>query len=125
MWEKLYELGQNLNRPWLILSNFNGVRSPDEKLGVTPTWYELKDFTDCCLCLGLQDAPSSGCFYTWYSNNESNPVWCKLDRVLMNNEWLEAGLHCNTHFPPPGCLFDHSPDIVSILDPSVPKPKPF
>ncbi|KAK4415298.1 hypothetical protein Salat_2637100 [Sesamum alatum] len=125
MWEKLSELGQNLNSPWLILGDFNCVRSPEEKLGVTPTWYELKDFTDCCLSLGLQDATSTGCFFTWYSNNESNPVWCKLDRVLRNNEWLEAGLHCNTHFPPPGCLSDHSPGIVSILDPPVPKPKPF
>ncbi|KAK4415266.1 hypothetical protein Salat_2633900 [Sesamum alatum] len=125
MWEKLSELGQNLNSPWLIVGDFNCVRSPEEKLGVTPTWYELKDFTDCCLSLGLQDAPSTGCFFTWYSNNESNPVWCKLDRVLRNNEWLEAGLHCNTHFPSPGCLSDHSPRIVSIIDPPVPKPKPF
>ncbi|KAK4432867.1 hypothetical protein Salat_1048900 [Sesamum alatum] len=125
MWDKLSELGQNLSSPWLILCDFNCVRSPKKKLGVTPTWYELKDFTDCCLSLGLQDAPTTGCFYTWHSNNESNPVWCKLDRVLMNNEWLEAGLHCNTHFSPPGCLSDHSPGIVSILDPPVPKPKPF
>ncbi|KAK4438694.1 hypothetical protein Salat_0203900 [Sesamum alatum] len=100
MWEKLSELGQNLNMHWLILGDFNCVRSPEEKLGVTPTWMP----------------PSTGCFYTWYSNTESNPVWCKLDRVLRNNEWLEAGLHCNTHFPPQGCLSDHSPDFMAIVE---------
>ncbi|KAK4422068.1 hypothetical protein Salat_2157700 [Sesamum alatum] len=58
-------------------------------------------------------------------NMPCNPVWCKLDRVLLNNEWLEAGLHCGAHFSPPGCLSDHSPGIVSLFDPPAPKPKPF
>ncbi|KAK4421949.1 hypothetical protein Salat_2145600 [Sesamum alatum] len=56
---------------------------------------------------------------------DSNPVWCKLDRVLLNNEWLEAGLQCNAHFSPPGCLSDHSPGIIPLFDPRAPKPKPF
>ncbi|KAK4397731.1 hypothetical protein Sango_1248600 [Sesamum angolense] len=54
MWEKLLELGRSLSMPWLILGDFNWVKSPAEKqLGVPPTWYELKDFADCCLALGL------------------------------------------------------------------------
>ncbi|KAL2248467.1 UNVERIFIED_CONTAM: hypothetical protein Sindi_2699000 [Sesamum indicum] len=60
--------------PWLIMGDFNCVKSTDEKqLGVAPTWYELKDFVDCCVALGLLDVPTIGCYYTWYSNNESNP----------------------------------------------------
>ncbi|KAK4389648.1 putative mitochondrial protein [Sesamum angolense] len=115
-----------MNMPWLILGDFNCVKSPTEKqLGTTLTWYELKDFADCCLSLGLNDAPTTGCYFTWYSNSESNPVWCKLDRVLYNNEWLEAGLLYNVHFSPPGCLSDHSPGIVSIIDPLASQPKPF
>ncbi|KAL0427126.1 UNVERIFIED_CONTAM: hypothetical protein Slati_2887400 [Sesamum latifolium] len=116
MWEKLLDVGQPLTLPWLILGDFNCVKSTTEKqLGVVPTWYELKDFNDCCLSLGLTDAPTTGCYYTWYSNSDSNPVWCKLDRVLLNNEWLEAGLQCSAHFNPPGCLSDHSPDHPEFL----------
>ncbi|KAL2246328.1 UNVERIFIED_CONTAM: Retrovirus-related Pol polyprotein from type-2 retrotransposable element R2DM, partial [Sesamum indicum] len=126
MWEKLTDLGKMISIPWLIMGDFNCVKSPEEKqLGVTPTWYELKDFVDCCAALGLLDVPTTGCYYTWYSNNESNPVWCKLDRVLHNNEWLEAGLHCGAHFNPSGCLSDHSPGIVTIFDHTPTKPKPF
>ncbi|XP_020547320.1 uncharacterized protein LOC110011493, partial [Sesamum indicum] len=126
MWEKLSDFGQSRNMPWLIMGDFNCVKSPNEKqLGVAPSWYELKDFVDCCTALGLHDVPTTGCYYTWYSNNESNPVWCKLDRVLCNNAWLEGGLHCSAHFNPPGCLSDHSPGIVSILDPAPTKPKSF
>ncbi|KAL0285709.1 UNVERIFIED_CONTAM: Retrovirus-related Pol polyprotein from type-2 retrotransposable element R2DM, partial [Sesamum radiatum] len=116
MWDKLLEVGQPLTLPWLVLGDFNCVKSTEEKqLGVMPTWYELKDFNDCCLSLGLSDAPTTGCFYTWYSNSDSNPVWCKLDRVLLNNECLEAGLQCSAHFKPPGCLSDHSPDHPDFL----------
>ncbi|KAL0302254.1 UNVERIFIED_CONTAM: hypothetical protein Sangu_3110800 [Sesamum angustifolium] len=112
MWEKLLELGQPLNMPWIILGDFNCVKSPAEKqLGVPPTWYELKDFADCCLALGLHDAQTTGCYYTWYSNSDSNPVWCKLDRVLLNNDWLEAGFHCTAHFNPP----DASPTTLRVL----------
>ncbi|KAL0449171.1 UNVERIFIED_CONTAM: hypothetical protein Slati_1473500 [Sesamum latifolium] len=68
---------------------------------------------------------TTGYFYTWYSNNDGNPIWCKLDRILLNNEWLEAGLHCGAHFSPPGYLSDHSPGIISLFDPPAPKPKPF
>ncbi|KAL0358164.1 UNVERIFIED_CONTAM: hypothetical protein Scaly_1502100 [Sesamum calycinum] len=82
--------------PWIILGDFNCVKSSVEKqLGVPPT------------C------------------GDSNPIWCKLDRVLLNNDWLEAGLHCTAHFNPSGCLSDHSPSIVFILDNLDPKPKSF
>ncbi|KAL0415992.1 UNVERIFIED_CONTAM: hypothetical protein Slati_3431100 [Sesamum latifolium] len=84
-----------LSMPWLILGDFNSVKSPEKKqLGIAPT------------C-------------------EGNPVWCKLDHVLLNNEWLEAELHCGAHFSPSGCLSDHSLGIVSLFDPPAPKPKSF
>ncbi|KAL2226774.1 UNVERIFIED_CONTAM: hypothetical protein Sindi_2036100 [Sesamum indicum] len=93
MWEKLTDLGQTISMPWLIMGDFNCVKSPEEKqLGVAPT---------------------------------CNPVWCKLDRVLYNNEWLETGLHCGAHFNPLGCLLDHSPGIVTIFDHSPTESKPF
>ncbi|KAL2250099.1 UNVERIFIED_CONTAM: hypothetical protein Sindi_2483600 [Sesamum indicum] len=92
MWEKLPYLGQAPSMSWLIMGDFNCVKSPEEKqLGVAPTWYELKDFVDCCVALGLLDVP------TMYSNNERNP--------------LEAGLHCSARLNLSGCLSDHSPSI--------------
>ncbi|KAL2248481.1 UNVERIFIED_CONTAM: Retrovirus-related Pol polyprotein from type-2 retrotransposable element R2DM [Sesamum indicum] len=97
MWEKLTVLGQMISIPWLIMGDFNCVKSPEEKQhGVTPTWYELKDFVDCCAALGLLDVPTTGCYYTWYSN-----------------------------FNPSGCLSDHSPGIVTIFDHTPTKPKLF
>ncbi|KAL0315180.1 UNVERIFIED_CONTAM: hypothetical protein Scaly_2881100 [Sesamum calycinum] len=98
--EKLLELGRPLNMPWIILGDFNCVKSPAKKqLGVPPTWYELKDFADYCLALAF--------------------TMLKLPDVTT------LGLHCTAHFNQPGCLSDHSPGIVSIFDNPAPKPKPF
>ncbi|KAL0322497.1 UNVERIFIED_CONTAM: hypothetical protein Sangu_1869000 [Sesamum angustifolium] len=117
MWEKFLELGRSLSMPWIILGDLNCVKSPAEKqLGLSSTWYELKDFADCCLALSLHDAQTTGCYYTWYSNSDNNPIWCKLDRVLQNNDWFEAGLHCTAHFNLPGCLSDHSPARAKEAD---------
>ncbi|KAK4403204.1 hypothetical protein Sango_1061100 [Sesamum angolense] len=66
-----------------------------------------------------------GCYNTWYSNNDCNPVWYMLDRVLFNNEWLAIGMHCNAYFSPPGSLSDQSSGIISIFDLLAFKPKSF
>ncbi|KAL0380944.1 UNVERIFIED_CONTAM: hypothetical protein Sangu_0158700 [Sesamum angustifolium] len=90
MWEKLLELGRPLSMPWIILGDFNCVKSAAEKqLGVPPHLY---------------------------SNSDSNPIWCKLNRVLLNNDWFEAGLHCTAHFNPLGYLSDHSPVRAKEVD---------
>ncbi|KAK4390421.1 hypothetical protein Sango_2105400 [Sesamum angolense] len=93
MLEKLLELGQPLSMLWLILGDFNCVKSPAKKqLGVAPTY---------------------------------NPIWCKFDPVLLNNEWLEVILHYGAHFSPRGCLSSHSLGIDSIFDHLTPKTKSF
>ncbi|KAL0412017.1 UNVERIFIED_CONTAM: hypothetical protein Slati_3791400 [Sesamum latifolium] len=75
MWEKLMEVGLPLTLLWLILGYFNCVKSTAEKqLGVVPTWYEHKDFNDCCLSLGLTDAPTTDWYYTWKLKALKNPL---------------------------------------------------
>ncbi|XP_057957183.1 uncharacterized protein LOC131150472 [Malania oleifera] len=70
---------------WLLLGDFNSVLSVEEKRnGVPPSEYEMKDFRECCSEVGLSDLNFSGSLLTW--NNDS--VWCKLDWVMVNQEWL-------------------------------------
>lgn len=106
----------------MILGDFNSVRFVNEKCnGVPPTIYELQDFDECCVLLGLSDSCSVGCRFTWINNT----VWCKLDRVLLNNAWHVTRLSCLTNFLPPGCLSDHSPAIVSLFQSNNDHPRPF
>ncbi|KAL2225249.1 UNVERIFIED_CONTAM: Retrovirus-related Pol polyprotein from type-2 retrotransposable element R2DM, partial [Sesamum indicum] len=110
MWEKLSDFGQSRNMPWLIMGDFNCVKSPNEKqLGrLDYTMFPLPAATT----LGIPTM-------------KATPYGASSTGVLCNNAWLEGGLHCSAHFNPPGCLSDHSPGIVSILDPAPTKPKSF
>ena len=80
--------------------------------GTPVTAYELKDTNVCKMNAGISDAPSSGNFYTWTNGK----TWCKLDRVLVNSAWLDAGWLAHGHFAMPGYLSDHSSCIINALD---------
>ncbi|KAL8499421.1 hypothetical protein ACS0TY_022406 [Phlomoides rotata] len=98
--------------PWLILGDFNSIKAPEERCGgAGVTAYEMKDFQDTCLALGLIDVQSSGCFFTW--NN--NVVWSKIDRALVNSVWHANALLCSAEALPASCISDHSPIVVSLL----------
>lgn len=112
LWENLWLYEHNLSQPWLLVGDFNNVRNCEEKFnGAEVTPYEIRDFDECCLSLGILDMPSVGCFFTWTNNT----VWSKIDRVMINNEWLQAGQFCQANFLPPGCISDHSPCIITLI----------
>ncbi|XP_057972702.1 uncharacterized protein LOC131160839 [Malania oleifera] len=59
----------------------------EQENGVPITEYEVKDIRDCFHELGLSDLRSSGCFLMWTNGK----IWCKLDRVVVNHYWHQAG----------------------------------
>lgn len=56
------------------------------------------------------DVNSIGCHLTW----TNGVVWSKLDRVMVNDRWIQEGREIYAHFLPEGCLSDHSPSITTI-----------
>jgi len=122
LWLSLKEFGNQYNSPWLLLGDFNCVLKADEKCnGIPVSDYEIKDLEESCLELGLSDIQYSGCFYTWSNNS----VLSKLDRVMANSLWFLEGFFGHAHFLPAGSISDHSPSIVSILNPTPCKSRSF
>lgn len=81
--------------------------------------YEVQDFLNYCVDLGLADINYSGSRYTWSNGH----VWSKIDRAMCNQQWLSDGLFAKAHFYPPDFTSDHSPCIVSLFDmPRKPRP---
>ena len=116
LWSNISSFAQQCVGPWTLLGDFNCVLNDSEKVNGRPvTDYEIKDFVDCCTLSGLSDLPSAGCFFTWTNNTISS----KLDRVLVNNRWHCDGLIGQANFLPSGCLSDHSPCLVSLLQQAV------
>lgn len=63
LWNIIMELNENVSLPWLILGDYNNVLKFDEKCnGVDVIPYEIKDFANCCLNVGLTDVRSIGFF---------------------------------------------------------------
>lgn len=48
LWEGLYELGQNMNFPWIVGGDFNVIMDTEEKIGGLPVYpNEVEDFAFC------------------------------------------------------------------------------
>lgn len=112
--------------PVICLGDFNAVRFSHEKLGGSSIWDSSKDFFNTrILDSDLEDLSFKGCQFTSSNKRcEGDFISSKLDRVLVNEKWLEAHPNSFTTFLPSG-VSDHSPTLMN-LDPNLPSSKkPF
>ncbi|XP_074301301.1 uncharacterized protein LOC141632678 [Silene latifolia] len=103
--------------PWLVIGNFNVVRCPAEKLGPhPPILNEMMDFNSCLISCNLDDIAGTGADMTW--TNKQDPltrVWSKLDRALVNQQWISSFPTSNALFMESG-LSDHSLVVVQVQE---------
>lgn len=110
MFESLKLIFQNINKPLLLLEDFNEIMHPSERIGQFKYDLSMRDFLDWIHDLHLIDIPLHGIKFTW-SRLESQS---KLDRCLCNNEWL-------INFPDlhieglKRCSSDHNPSCPYIV----------
>ncbi|CAE5959305.1 unnamed protein product [Arabidopsis arenosa] len=127
LWEELSFISQHSPasfRPWLLLGDFNQIVSADEHFSIIPHNLPLAgmaEFQDCLVSNDLFDLTSRGVFYTWSNGQPADPVLRKLDRALINEDWLNCFPDSFAIFDPPGDS-DHSPCLVNT-DASVERSK--
>ena len=121
----LQELAQHKppdNEPWIILGDFNLMRSHADKNNDNFRQHEADAFNDAIHALALTDLPLLDRCYTW-SNNRANPTLQRLDRVFINNPWAHTfpntSLSTLTRF-----VSDHVPLIVHVST-TMPHPTTF
>lgn len=92
LWKEITDLGASqivMNRPWIMLGDFNQVLHPQEhsvqiSLNVDR---RVRDFRNCLLDAELSDLVYRGNTFTWWNKSKSRPVAKKLDRILVNESW--------------------------------------
>ncbi|CAL9217923.1 unnamed protein product, partial [Arabidopsis halleri] len=92
------------------------IAATNEHFSIIPSSIPLRgmeDFQDCLRDNELEDLPSRGVFYTWSNHQQDNPVIRKLDRALVNGEWLNCFPNSIAVFDPPGDS-DHAPCIINL-----------
>ncbi|XP_028091363.1 uncharacterized protein LOC114291701 [Camellia sinensis] len=114
------------NIPLVILGDFNAIRFPYEKSGGSTGWSKDKEeFNSCILQAELVDLSYGGCQFTWANKRTSGDyIASKIDRVLVNEAWLDAFPASFATFLPSG-ISDHSPAVVHISDKVTSFKKPF
>ncbi|XP_077228463.1 uncharacterized protein LOC143861421 [Tasmannia lanceolata] len=110
-WSKLELIASVNQTPWIVLGDFNAVRSQEERYGYPPNIAQMEEFNSCLSTCALTDLRSVGLNLTW--NNKGKPgnlKMAKLDRSLVSEEWLHTCPNSLTEFIPPG-ISDHSPSL--------------
>ncbi|XP_020698808.2 uncharacterized protein LOC110111333 [Dendrobium catenatum] len=91
LWDKIRELGVSISSPWLILGDFNCCLNASEKSGGTPLLAsQLWDFNSLLFDVCLFDLASIGLKFSWFNQRANDPIHLKLDRMLINDKWLES-----------------------------------
>ncbi|XP_074305740.1 uncharacterized protein LOC141640960 [Silene latifolia] len=112
LWDKLRSIASHCAVPWALAGDFNTVISSDEILGAASKQEDMDAFIDCLSACGMIDIPTTGAFFTWTNKQESNHrKYSRLDRFLVNQEWIDEFPDMHAHFHPGG-LMDHTPCIV-------------
>ncbi|KAK9705303.1 hypothetical protein RND81_07G046600 [Saponaria officinalis] len=123
LWDFLRGISTPL--PWLVVGDFNCVRSTTERISSSPPdLHPMLAFNDALYAVGLDDIATHGCRLTWTNKQDDcDRKWMRLDRAVTNATW-------HSSFPAyvdalPVGVSDHSPIVVTLCAPDSPRPKPF
>ncbi|XP_074318879.1 uncharacterized protein LOC141655711 [Silene latifolia] len=112
LWDKLKSVAGQCDMPWALAGDFNTVISPEERLGAATKQEDMDTFNDCLSACGMMDITATGAYFTWTNKREvGHRKYSRLDRFLVNQEWVDMFPDMHAHFHPEG-LMDHTPCIV-------------
>ena len=92
LWNHLCTLHSSIyEEPWLLSRDFNIVASTMESSPIMLTIsVDMKEFADTLIQLSVHDHAFTGPLYTWSNHQLEGPLVRKLDRVLINDNWLPS-----------------------------------
>ena len=120
MFDEFQHRASNINKPLLVMGDFNVVLHSGERTGLSLCGRSMQDFSRWINDLNLIDIPLHGMKFTWRRNQSKS----RLDRVLCDNDWL-------TRFPNMilsglcRSFSDHNPLLLRMEECINWGPKPF
>ena len=110
LWRDLINFNNQLpiNSPWSVCGDLNVCLSPAETSYGLHWNNSMSEFRDFISHSGLSDLRSVGPVFTWWDCNISDPKYKKLDRCLVNGDWISSFTYSQATTLPRG-LSDHCP----------------
>ena len=84
----------------------------------------MRHFQEAITECEVMDLPYTGAMFTWWNKREEDPIGKKLDRALVNREWLQQYPQSSAHFGAGG-VSDHARCLVRTSGSSNEVRKPF
>lgn len=110
-WEELCDVRGYWQGPWVVGGDFNVIRFLHEKNTHNRVTKSMQDFGKFVNECSLRDCLILNAKFTW-TNGRDAPIFCKLDRFLVSNEWeklyprfFQEGI--------PTIVSDHLPAILN------------
>ncbi|KAK9749023.1 hypothetical protein RND81_02G097200 [Saponaria officinalis] len=115
LWRNLKRYAGYVNGVWAVCGDFNSLLGLHERIGgneVTNT--ENASFREVANVCQLHDLNAVGSFFTWNNKHEaSTKIYSKIDRFVVNVQWLDSFPESFANFLPEG-LFDHCPCVGKL-----------
>jgi hypothetical protein len=118
----LYSLSIPAQSNWLLVGDFNFIRSHENRNKPGGDIHEMLLFNEIIGHLGLLELPLKGTKYTW-SNMQENPLLEQLDMFFTSSNWISDYLN-SIVLPLAHTKSDHVPCVVNI-DTTIPKSNIF
>ncbi|XVF37472.1 hypothetical protein REPUB_Repub20aG0011000 [Reevesia pubescens] len=115
VWEYIKRKAKYINEPWMCIGDFNDVASVMEKEGgKCKERRKLLSFQNLIRDCNLNEVHSQGQFFTWFGIRDGELIKERLDRVLVNFDWMEAFPDMQV-FVLPAVGSDHSPIVMNSV----------
>ena len=118
---------RHLDMPWIVAGDFNATLSSSEhsrRCLTSSSQLGMTQFQEAVGDCNLTDLTHSGAIFTWWNNQEADPIGKKLDRALINGSWLRDYPHSSCRFEAGG-ISDHARCVVRLSGVTNETRKPF
>lgn len=112
LWNELIVHGNRMLDPWCIMGDINAVYDISHRFnGRLVSSYEMRDFSDCIIEVGLICLRSTCHWFSWHNKAHGvSRIASRIDHAFVNDIWLDREVNTMVHY----CnhyLSDHSPII--------------
>ncbi|XP_026377762.1 uncharacterized protein LOC113272071 [Papaver somniferum] len=110
LWRELGDIVGLWDFPGCIRGDFNTILFTEEKNRDCTINRGMSNFTKFIMDWNLIDLPLCGAIYTW-TNGQVDPIFCRLDRFLINSRWEEL-FPDTIQSTKPRPVSDHTPILL-------------
>ncbi|XP_058765287.1 uncharacterized protein LOC131638757 [Vicia villosa] len=104
LWDDLQILGDMINKPWIIIGDFNNVLKTEDRMGGNEVQEsEYRDLENLMEVNGVFEHETKGSYFTWSIKHIQGMIYSRIDRALYNNMWF-------TKFPE---------SVIEVLNPHI------